>query len=237
MPRRPHPPSRLQRRLACHQALHDPRLEPRNGLPWLPEVRRWQAARLEASFARFLADPRRQAAARFFLTDVYGDHDFSRRDADLARVLPLMQGLLPAALLDTVADGIELGVLTQAFDLRMAQVLARHSPRRRRLDPALYAAAYRDVGRPRVRDRQIALIGRVGAGLEHAVRTQGIGMLLRVSRGPARAAGLAELQGFLERGFDAFARLDGPRAFLVEIQRDERALAARLFGGDPDPFR
>ena len=50
---------RLQRRLACHQALHDPAREPRNGLRWLPELRRWQAARLERSFERFLDDPRR----------------------------------------------------------------------------------------------------------------------------------------------------------------------------------
>ena len=237
MSRRQHPPSRLQRRLAHHQALHDPAREPRNRLRWLPELRRWQAQRLEESFERFLADPRRRPAAHFFLTDVYGDHDFSRRDADLARVLPVMEGLLPAALLDTVADGIELGVLTQALDLRMADALGGLAPRRRTLDGTLYAAAYRTVGLPRLRDHQIALIGRVGHGLEHAVRTAGIGMLLRLSRGPARAAGLAELQGFLERGFEAFAKLDGARAFLEEIQRDERTLAARLFAGDPAPFR
>ena len=112
---------RLQRRLACHQALFDPAVEPRNRLRWLPELRRWQAARLERSFEHFLADPRRAPAARFFLTDVYGDRDFTRRDADIARVLPTMQRLLPASLLATVADGIALGALTQAFDLRMAE--------------------------------------------------------------------------------------------------------------------
>ena len=47
---------RLQRRLACHQALHDPVREPRNQLRWLPELRRWQAERLERSFDRFLQD-------------------------------------------------------------------------------------------------------------------------------------------------------------------------------------
>ena len=45
-----------------------------------------------------LADPTRRAAAMFFLTDVYGDHDFSRRDADIARVIPIMRPLLPAVL-------------------------------------------------------------------------------------------------------------------------------------------
>ena len=116
-------PKRLGCLLARHQALHDPRREPRNQLRWLPEVRRWQALRLEASFDRFLRDPRRRPAAQFFLSDVYNDRDFSRRDADIARVLPMMQKLLPGALLATLADAIELGLLTHAFTRRLAGVL------------------------------------------------------------------------------------------------------------------
>ena len=233
MPRGPD----LQRRLACHQALNDPAREPRNRLRWLPEVRRWQAARLEVSFGRFLDDPRRAPAAHFFLTDVYGDHDFTRRDADIARVLPTMQHLLPASLLETVGDGIALGSLTHAFDLRMAQVLHAIAPNGRRLDDARYCEAYRQVGKPRLRDRQIGLILEVGHGLGAALRLPGIGMLLRMSRGPAHAAGLSELQGFLERGVVAFRQLGDVDAFLSEIQRSERAIAARLWAGDPDPFR
>ena len=222
-------PHRLARRLACHQALFDPRREPRNRLRWLPELRRWQAQRLREGFARFLADPARRPAAEFFLTDVYGDHDFSGRDADIARVLPAMQRLLPGALLETVADAIELGALTQALDLRMAQRLQRLAPRRRALDMALYGEAYRACGLPRLRARQIALIAEVGNGLAQALRMPGVAMLLRLSRVPARAAGLSELQGFLERGFEAFAALgDAPR-FVEEIRREETAFSRRLF--------
>jgi hypothetical protein len=227
---------RLQNRLACHQALHDPRCEPRNLLRWLPELRRWQAQRLERSFQRFLEDPRRRPAAHFFLTDVYGDHDFSRRDADIARVLPMMRTLLPSALLETVADGIELGALTHAFDLRMAEHLQRLAPRRKRLDEALYAAAYREIGLPRLRARQIDLIRKVGADLAEALRKPGIVALLKLSRGPAKAAGLGELQGFLERGVDAFTRLGEVDRFLDEIEHSERVLAGRLFAGAADPF-
>src|SRR5688572_8046543 len=228
---------RLQRRLACHQALHDPALEPRNRLRWLGELRRWQAQRLERSFQRFLEDPRRRPAAHFFLTDVYGDHDFTQRNADIARVLPMMQKLLPAMLLDTVADGIELGALTQAFDLRMAEAMEDIAPRRRRLDEKLYAEAYRHVGLPRLRSRQVDLIRDVGDGLSGALRLPGIATLLKLSRGPARAAGLAELQGFLERGFTAFAGLGDARSFIGEIEADERDVSRRLFEDDPDPFR
>ncbi|HEY0660648.1 MAG TPA: hypothetical protein VGD21_04920 [Lysobacter sp.] len=231
----------LSARLGCllsrHQALHDPRNEPRNGLRWLPEVRRWQALRLEASFDRFLRDPQRRPAAQFFLSDVYNDHDFSRRDADIARVLPMMQKLLPATLLTTVADAIELGLLTHAFDLRLAQRLSGIGERRRKLDADLYMQAYREAGLPRLRGHQIDLISRVGNGLGNALRMPGIAVLLKLSRGPARAAGLAELQGFLERGFAAFAQLGEVGGFIAEIEADERAVARRLFAGDPDPFR
>lgn len=228
---------RLGSLLARHQALHDPRQEPRNGLRWLPEVRRWQAQRLETSFDRFLSDPSRRPAAQFFLSDVYNDHDFSRRDADIARVLPMMQRLLPATLLATVADAIELGLLTHAFDLRLARVLHDLAPRRQRLDAALYAQAYREAGLPRLRRHQIDLIARVGLGLAYALRMSGVATLLKLSRGPARAAGLAELQGFLERGFAAFAQLGDARGFIGEIEADERDVSRRLFAGDPDPFQ
>lgn len=228
---------RLEWLLREHQSIHDARREPRNGLAWLPELRRWQARRLEASFDRFLRDPERRPAAQFFLSDVYNEHDFSRRDADIARVLPMMQRLLPAALLETVADAIELGLLTHAFDLRMAQMLDRIGGPRRRLDGTLYARAYRACGLPRLRRRQIDLIARVGLGLGQALRLPGVSTLLRLSRAPARAAGLSELQGFLERGFAAFAQLGDARRFIGEIERDERELSRRLFEGDPDPFR
>ncbi len=231
----------LSKRLGCllarHQALHDPAREPRNHLPWLQELRRWQARRLETSFDRFLADPRRRPAAQFFLSDVYNDRDFSRRDADIARVLPMMQRLLPTPVLGTLADAIELGLLTHAFDLRVAQRLEHATVRRRKLDAPLYAQAYRDAGLPRLRHHQIDLLASVGLGLSSALRMPGIAMLLKLSRGPARAAGLAELQGFLERGFAAFAQLGDARGFIEEIEADEREVARRLFSGDPDPFR
>jgi hypothetical protein len=228
---------RLTSLLIRHQALHDADNEPRNRLRWLPEVRRWQAERLEASFDRFLRDPKRRPAAQFFLSDVYNDRDFSRRDADIARVLPMMQRLLPHSLLETVADALELGLLTHAFDLRMARVLQEIAPKRRKLDAELYARAYRESGLPRLRGHQIDLIAHVGLGLGHALGPPGLATLLKVARGPARVAGLSELQGFLERGFGAFGQLGDVDGFIAEIEQDERDVARRLFNGDADPFR
>ena len=230
------PIPRLARRLAWHQAVYDPAREPRNASRWLKPLQSWQAQRLQASFAGFLGDPVRRPAAQFFLTDLYGEHDFRRRDADIARVIPMMQKLLPAALLKTVADGIELAALTHSLDLRMAEALASLGGRRRSIDAALYARAYRAVGHPRLRARQIALIDEVGQGLWSALRMHGVGALLKLSRMPARAMGFGELQAFLERGFEAFGKLGDAKPFLADIRDSETRVMRRLFAGDPEPF-
>lgn len=229
--------ARLAHRLAWHQAVHDVKTEPRNASRWLSPLRQWQAWRVEQSFGHFLGDPQRRQAAMFFLQEVYGDHDFSRRDAGVAKMVPMMQTLLPASVLGTLADAIELDALTHALDLRMAQVLEELAPRRRRLDLVLYAQAYRSVGHRRLRLRQIELIVRVGGGLALAVRLPGVSMLLKLSRVPAKATGLAELQGFLERGFAAFALLGDAGTFLREIETSERDSALRLLAGKSDPFQ
>lgn len=227
---------RLLRRLQWHLALHDPVREPRNTEPRLGELRRWQQQRLAGSFAGYLADPRTRPAAEFFLDDLYGDCDFSRRDRDVARVLPKMAALLPERMLVTAADGIELGALSHAFDLRMAAWLARALPADAAIDVPAYAAAYRGVARPRLRRHQIALVARIGAALDHAVQLPALWNLLRMCRVPARLAGLDALQSFLERGFGAFRRLDGGADFVGLIVAQETAVSERLFAGEPDPF-
>jgi hypothetical protein len=227
---------RLANRLAWQAEVNDPKRQPRNLLPTLPMLRAWQTRRLTAGFADFLADPRMRPAAEFFLTDLYGERDFSARDRDVARIMPLMSRLLPEALLAAAADAIELAVLSHAFDLRMAAALAKRARPKAPITLADYGKAYRASDCRRLRQHQIDLIIRVGHTLDQAVKTHGVFRLLKVSRLPARAAGLGELQAFLERGFAAFAELGDADAFLQAIGQRETEASARLFAGHPDPF-
>lgn len=227
---------RIARRLAWQQAVNDPRRDPRNRLAQLRALQSWQARRLADSFTDFLANPRMRPAAEFFLTDLYGERDFSGRDRDVARVMPLMARLMPDALVAAAADAIGLAVLSHAFDLRMAEHLAARPKPEAPIDVADYGAAYRATGCPRLRRRQIELILGVGWTLDAAVKKHGVYKLLRASRLPARAAGLSELQGFLERGFSAFDALGGAGEFLEAIGHREREVSRRLFAGEPDPF-
>ena len=226
----------MARWIRRNRAVRDPACDPRNASPMLGPLQRWQADRLARGFAGLLEEPPTAPAARFFLSDLYGDHDVSGRDRDIERVMPLMQRLLPPAMLSIAAGAIELAVLSHAFDLRMAGALQRDGEGPA-IDEARYARAYRAVGRTRLRSRQLQLIEQVGHGLAGVVHTPAVAQLLRLARLPARAAGLSHLQSFLERGFDAFGQLPDAHAFVQQIVVRERAVMQRLTAGDADPFR
>ena len=226
---------RIGRLLRFNRAVRDPVGEPRNASPLLPALQRWQAERLARAFDDLLADPKSAPAARFFLSDLYGDHDVSGRDRDIERVMPLMQRVLSPTMLAIAADALELAVLSHALDLRMAEALEDDAAGQE-IDEARYAAAYRRVGRARLRTRQIRLIDEVGGGLADVVNTPKVAQLLRLARLPARAAGLSHLQSFLERGFSAFGRLPDAHAFVRTIVQRERHVMRRLFESHPKPF-
>lgn len=228
--------ARLAHRLAWQQVLHDGTQDPRNHLAVLPGLRRFQQRRLALSFRDFLERPSTRPAATFFLEDLYGDKDHSGRDRDVARVAPMMARLLPAGLVLALAQAVELGALSHAFDLRVAEALHDAGVGPESIDLAAYGTAYRAAGLPRLRRHQIHLIVEVGRTLDRAVHTMGVARMLRLSRVPARAAGVMGLQAFLERGFEAFRALEGADGFLRAISERETAASARLFEGAGEPF-
>lgn len=193
-------------------------------------VREFQAARLADTHADLLADPQFSNAARFFLTDLYSPRDLSARDAEIARVLPIMTGVLPLSGLQALLLAAEVDALSERFDGAMIDVLGN------RLDAPLsradYAEAYRQVGDRAGRTHQIDLIRATGDLLSTLAHKPGLGTLLKTMRRPAQLAGLGELQAFLERGFDAFRSMRRADEFLNRVIDRERALAAALFAGD-----
>lgn len=196
---------------------------------WVHALKAWQAQRLARTHREQLDDPRHAAAARFFLDDLYGAKDFSQRDAELSRIVPMMVRLLPDAALATIADAVEMDALSERLDLQMARALRRTDPAQ--IDGAAYAEAYRNTGSRADREHQLALIGRVGHSLDRLVRHPMIGRLLKAMAGPARLAGLSKMHDFLVRGFESFRSMGGAADFLDAIERRERALMEELYAG------
>jgi hypothetical protein len=196
----------------------------------LRELRAWQAARLERTYADLRRDPLTAAALSFFLSDLYGPQDLGRRDRDIARAWRLFKRALPQRMLEIVSMAMELDVLSAELDLEMAERLPPGP-----LTAEAYAEAYRALGRPAARRRQIALVVEIGTALVRAVRTPFVRVALRAAHGPAHLAGFGALQDFLERGFAAFDALPHPARLIAAIDRRETKLMQILLAGGTIP--
>lgn len=190
-------------------------------------LKAYQQCRFAHTYADLLATPRYGAAARFFLDELYGPSDFSHRDAQFARVVPALVRLFPRDVVATVATLAGLHALSEQLDSAMAHAL--DGPE---VDALAYVAAWRSVGHAREREQQVALTLDVGRELDTLTRKPLLRHSLRMMRGPARAAGLSALQGFLESGFDTFLAMRGAQEFLSTVSTREHALLSALFDAE-----
>jgi hypothetical protein len=188
------------------------------------KVKQYQQRRFVHTYGDLLASERYAGAARFFLDELYGPHDFSGRDAQFARVVPALVRLFPQEIVDTVHALARLHALSERLDTSMGGLLAEHE-----INAPAYIRAWQGTGQMQAREQQIALTLEIGASLDHLTRKPLLRQSLHLMRGPARAAGLAELQRFLELGFDSFRAMRGAGEFLGIVGDRERALARALF--------
>lgn len=218
----------LERAQALHQACHaSPRLAAA-----LDRVAAWQSRRLNATYADLARNSRYAEAIVFFQSDLYGPGDYSRRDADLARVVPMLVRVLPDGVIGTVAKAIELSVLSHELDRALVGKLGEDAP----LSVPSYCAAYRACCNRKERERQIALIVEVGAALDRYVQMPLLRTALAAMRSPARIAGVGALQEFLERGLLSFRGMNGAAEFLAVVEARETALMQAILAGDDAPF-
>lgn len=190
-------------------------------------LKTYQQARFARTHADLLVHAQFGPAARFFLEDLYGPHDHEDRDAQFARIVPAISRLFPDEVVQTVEELSELHALSEQLDTAMAQWLP-DTP----WDAPQYVEAWQAVGQPSLRKHQLQLVLGLGQRLGVLTRKRLLRQALRLMHGPARAAGLGELQQFLERGFDTFAAMKDANTFLNVVQRREGMLMARLF--EPD---
>lgn len=195
-------------------------------------VKRFQARRFAGTYADLMQSGPYAPAARFFLEELYGDRDYSERDAQFARIAGAMERIFPADVAETAAALAQLHALTESLDHAMAAAAPLGSD----ADIPGYVRAWRTVGRRPDRDRQLADLLALGTELSRLTRLRGLRLMLKMMRGPASAAGMLSLQRFLENGFDTFAqasRNGGAERFLLEIRQREERLFGLLFEQDP----
>ncbi len=187
-------------------------------------VKRYQQRRFMHTYADLLATTRFGAASRFFLDELYGPRDFSQRDAQFVRVVPTLVRLFPSEIVHTVDMLARLHAVSESLDTEMGSRVQAEPITR-----VKYKEAWQSTGRRAERDLQIRLTFEIGAALDRYTRQRMLRHTLKLMRGPAKAAGLGELQRFLESGFDTFREMHGAQDFLDIVLARESALAQALF--------
>ncbi len=197
---------------------------------WLA-VKGFQSERLAGTYADLLASDRYRESCEFFLEELYGARDFELRDVEVQRVVPKLAGMLPGRAIETLALAVELDELAESLDAELARIVELPITKSR------YARAYPQVGSMQQRQRQIELVVEIGRALDRLARIPMLAPMIAMMKGPAEAWGYRHLHHFLYRGFHAFVAMHGAGDFLATIKRRELTINARLFAGDPDPFR
>ena len=201
-------------------------------------VRAYQSKRFQETYHDLLASEAYGPPCDFFLTEIYGDQDFSQRDREFERIAKSIERMFPKSILEVAVDLAELHALTELLDTRMAEAIESlgYRPRQVPLENATYAVAWRVSGLSAQRMQQLKMVLDLGKRLERITTMHGIRMTLRAMRLPARAANLSALQGFLEKGFDTFsalAQLKGQSdIFLKTIEEREEAWIRQLDATD-----
>ena len=192
-------------------------------------LKAYQQRRFSHTYSDLLQSERYGAASRFFLDELYGPTDFAQRDAQFARVVPALVRLFPSEIVETVAALAALHALSESLDSAMGAHLVGQP-----IEGIDYVRAWQRTGRRADREAQVSMTLDVAGRLDRFTRRVFVRNSLRLMRIPARAAGMTDLQKFLESGFDTFGEMKGAQEFVAIVGTRERMLASVLFSAAPE---
>ncbi|MBS7808980.1 hypothetical protein [Variovorax sp. PCZ-1] len=198
-------------------------------------LRQWQAQRFRNTYTDVLKDPHMGPAALFFLTELYSEQDFSKRDAQFARIAGAIERLFPQAVVQTATLLAKLHALSETLDACMAIQWLDQAKENDDLNLNIYQSLWQSLmnvpGYAQARQQQLHATQDLGLQLQRHTKVPGLRFMLTMMRAPATAAGLQDLQRFLERGFDTFGQLGKagkvPK-FLAIVSEREAAWLAKM---------
>lgn len=198
-------------------------------------LRHWQSKRFRNTYADILQDAHMGPAALFFLTELYSEQDFSQRDAQFARIANAIERLFPQSVVQTATLLAKLHALSETLDTCMAIQWISICAEQNSLDLPLYKSLWQRLlaapGYALARQQQLDAAQKLGLQLQRHTQVPGLRLMLKMMRAPATAAGLHDLQRFLERGFDTFGHLGKAgkvSQFLATVAQRESAWLAQM---------
>ena len=218
--------SELQTYLAEGQAL-DTLIKSEGLSEQINKLREWQCRRLLTTHQSLYAQKQYTPAMDFFTQELYGPNDFSQRDKDIEKALPLMEAALSDKTLETFGIALQLNTLSFQLDLELAKQLGNPEA----ITSQLYADAYRVCNNQGDRELQLGYIELLSAELNKIANRRSIMLVLKLARVPANLAGLGDLQRILESGASAFRKINKIDNFIHPILSGENEIMQQLFVG------
>jgi len=197
----------------------------------------WQTDRLKMTHSDLYHDENFQNGIDFLLQELYGAKDFSARDRDLERIFPKLIKLLPNKLIHTVSNLVELNLLTQQLDEKLAIAMLELNANPMQIIEQTYVLSYAKGSDFSERQRQLELVSQAGQLLDKHARNPLLRFSLNVSERPANKAGLAALHSFLVRGFDAFYAMTNVNNLMQTLIQRESQILSRIYEQHPTPFQ
>lgn len=188
------------------------------------KLQTWQTNRLIATHDDLWNSKRFRPPMQFFADEIYGPKDFSERDIELARAVPKLAKIVPKKGLKSIHTAIRLNRLSLELDIALAQMLGTDT-----LSRDSYFESYRQSSSRSQREEQIQLLETLSFDLPTVVKTPGISVLLKLSRKPAKLAGVGSLQIFLEDGFNSFKNVGDVNDFINPVITREKKMMHALF--------
>lgn len=187
----------------------------------------WQVAYTMPFYGEFENDPETAAAVEFVLSDLVGT-GISARDADLARVIPIMTRLLPDNALAALASATKLNARALSINLEICRTLLSRSGLDKGISERDYCDAFRRSTTLRECLDLIDLTISLGHTLQRLVANPLLGMTLRAMHRPAHAAGFGAMQDFLEKGYATFHAIDDVEIFLEKLAERMTSVFTRI---------
>jgi hypothetical protein len=188
------------------------------------ELQIWQTNRLLTTHDDLWSSKRFKPVMQFFADEVYGPKDFTGRDIELTRAAPTMAKIIPEKGLQSLKTALRLDSLSLELDVALAKKLGGQAVNR-----DSYFDCFHQSCEKHQREEQIQLLEILSLDMPTVVKIPGISLILKLSRKPAKVAGVEISHAFLEKGFNSFKKIGDVYDLINPIISRERELMNALF--------
>lgn len=186
------------------------------------QVKVYQIKHIEADNQDFIKDFNAKGALNFFLEEIYGTKDLSKRDEEVERFISTMEKLISKDTLEVIFNAVNLNLITETLDNQMAEQLSENFTQEE------YQSAYLKTSKS-LREEQVDIVEKLGNSLSSLVKIPFLGMLMKTMTIPAKAQNVYNLHLFLQKGLEVFKSTKNSNAIINTVANREKAYINSMY--------